>query len=293
MKSTLRKNLIFFVGLIICFFIVDRTLALVLDKVISKSNFRFSKLYQGQMDNEILFIGNSRGVNSFYQPEIENITGKRAFNLSYNGLSAEFCKILIKDYCRYNEKPNKIYLEVTTANTETSSELLSSMKLFFKYSPELDSLARTLDRKSHRTQFFSHLFRYNSEFTFRILYYLKNKDQQWINGGNISDFLFSETQNMNPVNFNLTDQSLKDLVEIDAFCKKNNIEVVYVLGPYLPNYLSKIENLDSWIQQVERTLNTKILNYSSALENRNNFADRIHLNKKGGIEFAKILFKEL
>ena len=41
----------------------------VFNHLVLKSNFRFSRLYKGGMDNTYLFIGNSRGVNSFYQPE--------------------------------------------------------------------------------------------------------------------------------------------------------------------------------------------------------------------------------
>ena len=50
------------------FLLADRFLGKVGQKLVVGSEFRFSRLYKGGMDNEILIIGNSRAVNAFFAP---------------------------------------------------------------------------------------------------------------------------------------------------------------------------------------------------------------------------------
>src|SRR5690606_27714487 len=103
------------IGLYIFLFLLilftgDRLLSILIDKfIVSKSEFRYSKLYRGKAKADILIIGNSRGL-SFYQPSIEEETGLSVFNLSYNGLPTNLALVLFKDYLKVNGAPKLVII---------------------------------------------------------------------------------------------------------------------------------------------------------------------------------------
>ena len=90
------KKLYWIAAVIILFFVGDRLAGLILKKMVANSQFRYSKMYQGKAEGEILFMGNSRGLG-FYQPYIEEVTGKKTFNLSYNALPLNLGRVLLQN----------------------------------------------------------------------------------------------------------------------------------------------------------------------------------------------------
>ena len=83
----------------------DHLLALALHQVLVRSQFRYSRLYRGGNDADVVIIGDSRGVHSFYAPALEQMTGLRALNLSYNSLSPHVAEAVLMDYLDHNRAP--------------------------------------------------------------------------------------------------------------------------------------------------------------------------------------------
>ena len=90
------KHLIWYLAFIALLFVGDRIGGLFLHTRVYDSQFRYTRLYRREVA-DILLLGNSRGL-TFYQPYIEEITGLRTCNLSYNGLPMDAAKCLALDY---------------------------------------------------------------------------------------------------------------------------------------------------------------------------------------------------
>src|SRR5690606_27699493 len=124
----MRKCLTWGVVFLSVLFISDRLLGYVLGEVSNKSSFRFSRLYGGDAGADILILGNSRGVNSFYQPDLENELGKKVFNMSYNGLRIDIARVLFEDYLALNQKPSMVVIEASMLTRARSEEHTSELQ---------------------------------------------------------------------------------------------------------------------------------------------------------------------
>src|SRR5574339_182296 len=69
-----KSRLWVYLVLIPLIFLGDRGIGAFLEYLTMSSNLRYSKLYNGKGEADIVILGNSRG-NGYYEPEIRKITG--------------------------------------------------------------------------------------------------------------------------------------------------------------------------------------------------------------------------
>jgi len=167
----LIKKIIF---IIIAFFALDYLLSTTLHEISSNSNIRYSRLFNQSINADVVFIGNSRAVNTFYTPYIEEKFAFQAINLSYNGLSAPMVELFLNEYLQRNDVPNMIVLEVTALKNH-----FDALKNFKQYS--FDSNALMLLLKEHYPEIYyasklAKTFAYNSEYFLRTLYFFNHSD---------------------------------------------------------------------------------------------------------------------
>lgn len=129
------KQVAVYAAIIGLFFIGDRLAAGLLADMTESSQFRYSKLYSGRADADVLFVGNSRGL-TFYQPYIQSQTGLRTCNLSYNGLPANLAEVLVKDYIDRYPNVRALVLDVTLAD-EDNATLTAGFLPYADHSPRL------------------------------------------------------------------------------------------------------------------------------------------------------------
>jgi hypothetical protein len=270
----------------------DRILASFLDTVLLRSGLRFSVLYGGGQKCDILILGNSRGVNTFYAPAIQEATGMSTLNLSYNGMSADVAEALFLDYLDRNRKPQILIVEIT--NLTHRSELLNDLKLYAPHSERLMGLLRETNPGAVRWVTLSHLFRFNSEMFLRALYYQRGTDQNWINRYQINRALLNSTASDNSHELRTFPENLAALKRIVSRAQALGIHVRMVVGPYLPAYGKSISNLNQWVEDVgkEMTGSTPVRDYSSAITDVSAFADRMHLNYEGSRALLKRLISD-
>ena len=92
------------------FFIGQYFIELSLDEILEESSFRYSRLYTGKLENDVISIGNSRGVNSIYTPYFKEKYNVNIMNLSYNGLKSDVLIPLLEDYLDLHKKPKAILI---------------------------------------------------------------------------------------------------------------------------------------------------------------------------------------
>ena len=116
----------------------DRAMAYVLRSGLERSEFRYSRLYTGRAEADLVFIGNSRGLN-FYQPYIEAATGRKTLNLSYNALPVDLSTVLLADYLERYGPPRDLVVEITHLD-RANPDLVREFRAYAPYSERMDQL---------------------------------------------------------------------------------------------------------------------------------------------------------
>ena len=268
----------------------DRALAFVLERVVLSSQLRFSRVYRGAMHNDVVIIGNSRGVNAFYAPDVARRTGTSVFNASYNGMSAVAAEAILNDYLDRNARPSLIIFEVT--NVYSNEDALKDLDLFNFASPRLAALEARFTPELARAVRVSHLIEFNNELFLRSLYYLRTTDQSWINRTRISGAGIASVDTMAAVHLELVPENVAALVRSVGRVRSEGIQVRFVIAPFLPAYQRKLVNLDEWKRSLEQQIGAPIMDYSDAIADTRDFGDLRHLNFAGSQLLLNRLLKD-
>ena len=99
--------------LIVVTLAADRLFALGLERLLLASEFRFSELYRGGRTAEVVVIGNSRSVHSFYAPVLAERSCRTVLHLGFNGVTPRAAALLLGDYVRLNAAPRLVVVEAS------------------------------------------------------------------------------------------------------------------------------------------------------------------------------------
>lgn len=279
------KHLAWYSAFLVLLILGDRAAGLFLQKQADGSQFRYSRLYRGDAGAEILLLGNSRGL-SFFQPHIEQITGKTTCNLSYNGLPMDVAKCLVLDYLDRHTAPQVLLLDITICD-RANDELLANFLCYSKHSLRLDTLIHRKTPKVWWGGQFSTLFRFNNEVFQRAIFYRNHLDKDWLLDRNISQTMaaavseYSYEIDIHPYLI----QRLRETVEV---AEAKGIRVELVIGPYFPGF--EVKNLDALKSAVEEATGHSVRDFRGALSDPANFGDFMHPNKQGSLRYAELLF---
>ncbi len=274
-----RTKGIWILALLALAFAGDRLGGWVCDKLVSESQFRYSRLYEDRGACDILLVGNSRGL-IFFQPHIEEITGLQTLNLSYNGLPIDLARVMVEDYLEHYPAPKTLLLDVTMCD-RTNDQLLAGFNLYTPKSSRIDSLLMARSPKDAWAGRVSHLYRYNSEIFQRALYYLGRSDEDWLLDRVINDHMISDVVNQPEYSIELQPYLLDELSKTVTAAQAKGVEVRLVVNPYFPPFADKMTNLSEFKQRIETATGLPVLDYSRAVKDVKGFGDYQHLNKYG------------
>ena len=284
------KKAIWIPSLIILFFIGDRVGAWILQQLVAKSQFRYSQLYTGKAEADILLLGNSRGL-IFYQPYIEELTGQRTCNLSYNSLPIDVGKVLVQDYLARYKAPKQLLIDVTMCD-RNNPQLISGFGPFSSYSPSLNQLIKSVSKTSWVAGQISHLYRFNGEVFQRTLNYLGKSDKDWLIDRIISSNMQENATKEQVVELKTDSYLLAELQELIEAAEAKGVRVELLVNPYYPPYAKRMDSLAHFIQQIEEVTGKKVNNYALALQLTEGFGDYQHLNKQGSKKYLAQLVKD-
>lgn len=261
-------------------FSVDRLGGVILGRVLMSSEFRYSRLYRGDLpEDSIWILGNSRGLYSFYAPAIEQATGIPTINLSFHGTSMIIASQLFHDGLRHNPDPGYVLIEATAL--DVGHYQLENFKPYFTRSHGLSRLADRIGEPYGWGCRLSRLYCYNGEMFLRTLYYLDRTDQRWANRYVISEEVIEEARTAEPMELRILPENLAALERLRETAEEREIEVRLVMGPYLPIYAETITNLDDWMADLERRSGLRVWDFSRAVEDIHGFSDRVHMTPEG------------
>ncbi len=295
------KKIYWILALVALAFIGDRLGGLILKKAAEASQFRYSRLYNGSASAEILLVGNSRGL-IFYQPYIEEITGKNTFNTSYNGMPIDLSRVFVDDYLQKYPKVEKMILDITMCD-RINDQLIAGFNFYTPYSKRLSKLIEEKQETMYYGAQFSHLFRYNGEIFLRSLKYtVGGDDEDWLTDRVMNDYITQNVVKEAPYSLNYKNRNdkadtdslyiLDQLALLVANAKSKEIEVHLVINPYYPPFADKIINLDSMKMDVEKLTGLKVKDYSKAVTDPKAYSDYQHLNKYGSRLYLDLLKKD-
>jgi hypothetical protein len=274
----------------ILFFVVvvagDRLAGFVLEKQVAGSAFRYSRMYGGVAGADILLLGNSRGL-TFFQPYIEEKSGLKTFNMSYNGLPMDVAKVLVQDYLERYPAPKRLVIDITTCD-RTNDELMAGFLTYSGYSFRLDTLIRSKLKKVWRGGKVSALFRYNNEIFQRALSHRNRTDADWLLDRVISPQLAAEVDR-HSYPLDVHPYLVSQLRETCAAARARGVDVRLVISPYFPNFAQKVSHLQDLKTAVEAATGLPVTDYSRALSDPADFGDFMHPNKKGSEAYIDLM----
>lgn len=281
------KSCLWFAPFFVLLFAGDRIAGHFLQRPVGQSQFRYSRLYRGDAAAEILLVGNSRGLN-FYQPYLEEATGKKTFNLSYNGLPMDIAKVLIQDYLDRYPAPGTMVVDITNCD-RVNDDLLAGFLTYSGVSYRLDTLIHSKLPKVWWGGQVSALTHFNNEIFQRALFHRNKTDEDWLRDHVISGKLAAEA-GKEPYNLEIHPYLIQQLKETVAFAHAKGVKVELVIGPYIPGFV--VNNLDALKAAVEQSTGLPVHDYRSALSDPTDFSDFRHLNKKGAKTYIDLMIRE-
>jgi hypothetical protein len=281
------KKAIWILAFIAILFVGDRLLGWIFQQQITQSQFRYSRMYRGEGQADILIVGNSRGLN-FYQPSVEKATGLTTFSLCYYSMPCEIATVLTEDYLdRY---PNvKTVLVETTIVEMSDDKLLPGFTTYMPYSKRIDSVLKNKNKETWNYAQFSHIYRFNNEVFQRAMYYRNKLDNDWYFDHTITQDLIDQAPHRS-VEFKTPDAHVQDLKALADYCRARNINVKFVIAPIFPTYT--VKGLDVFKQKLEAATGYPVHDYSNTIKDNSSFTDYLHANLKGGAEIVDIMVKD-
>ena len=278
--------------LLVVTFLGDRLMAYGLKQLADRSNFRYSDLYTGRAEADVVFIGNSRGLN-FYQPEFEKLRGRSSLNLSYNGMPTELIVTFLEDYLDRYEAPEDLVVEVTFLGVEDDGVLVRDFRVYSQYSARLDSLLHAADNKIAVGTKVAHLSRYGGEVAQRMFYYLTKDDADWMVDREIAPSMAAAAAELPRYRIDYKLERIHRLNEVLKRYQAAGSRVGLTINPYYPAFQRTVTNLDSLSLDVRNITGLPVYDYSASVTGDENFGDYRHLNKDGARVYMGRLVEDL
>lgn len=269
----------------------DRLLGALLRGAALDSQFRYSRLYNGTGAADVVLLGNSRGLN-FYQPFIEERTGRSTLNLSYNAMPVDVGAALLEDYLDRYGAPAKLVVDVTFLDRD-NDDLVRDFRVYAQFSERLDSLLRERDPAIWGGTKVSHLTRYGGEVGQRMFYYLTRSDEDWLLDRQIAEKVVEASAALEPYRNGYKLRRIERLAEVVDDYRAAGTDVRFVINPYYPAFRESIVNLDSLSIDVRGITGVDVLDYSRSVRGDENFGDLQHLNKRGAEVYLARLIEDI
>lgn len=284
-------------------------LAWGLDYAISKGlyqmeDYRFMswhEMQQGDINAEILIMGNSRGLSHFEPETIDSITGLSCYNLGIGGYSITVQDFKYHDYSLYNRKPQYIIQQVdcfTLRNDSAPHQHESEQFLPLIYDGRIHPEMRRVGY--NWLDLHCPLYRYwgyqmvikNGLLEFLgVKHYINNPSHRGLhyeigswNGTELAKMDTIQAQ-LNPIGKIYFEQYMRR-------CAEESIQVILVNSPTYIGANQKTKGLaavNSYFDSIASVYNTVYWNYNEGYElsyDTTYFKEAIHLNSDGAHVFS-------
>lgn len=276
------------------FFIFDKGFYFFLDKAPTlEYDQRLEQVINGKINKDLLVLGSSRGAGNILASQIEKETKFSSYNLSYTGSNVMFQEFVLKSVLKFNKKPKKIILSI-----DNNQEFVYEKTLNFKFD-KLYPLSKynyinkeLIDQKERNILSLAFCLGRLSKKSFLLEKEQVPTKNPFLACGSMPfieklpgyKFEFSQQNEVYDVKKELPEK-LKAFQNIQAICKANTIQLIFVFSP---NYKQFDTNFEKRFRKLMLPEN-KILIYNRTnpiYKDQAYYFDALHLMKSGAIIFT-------
>ncbi|MFD1016352.1 hypothetical protein [Winogradskyella rapida] len=292
MKEFLIKIVLF--ALLI--FLVDKLFIIIRNKAPEYDyDRRLEMILEGNINKDIIILGSSRGQRNIdVQLMKDSLNTESVFNLSYGGSTPEFQGFILDQLIKNNQKP-KLIIKLVDDDFELMNKGLYGNAKAFRID-RLNPLAKyqeireCLYVRGVKNEVLSKLFILHqlnrSNFNLRkkgvidTIYGAKPIE------GHDSSLVWRYKSKQEYNRFNEEDLQIKNLINLQKKCLKNDIELILATAPVFR------EVNEIWIERMRQLAIPNTLFYTheineKAYKEKDNFADYSHLNNKGAAIYTQ------
>lgn len=281
------KNLAVLAVMVVAIVALDRGITFAGKTAIGQSKFRYAQLYTNQLDHDVAVLGNSRGVHSFFAPDLSDQLCRDVVNLSFNGISPRVIGVLGQD--AIERMPNLKVAILEVSNVFVTDGIDAQLSPFTLWSPRLsDHLDKERPGFLPWTDVFQSLA-LNSELFFRALFYIGRSDQGWINTGPHITATAQDAYMQTGRDLTVVPTGLDALVKNVAALQAADVTPILVAAPY-HDIVRKAGTLQAdWVEVVSDATGLPVLDLTWAVSGDTGFNDPLHLNRVGSAAVTQAL----
>jgi len=290
MKKFILNFVLISLGVISLLFLLDFVYTKVYENTIPRNKTQYIlSLEEGEV-LDYVFLGSSRTENFILPSVIEEVTKKEAVNLGTQGARLKDMAFFLRLLISKKVEIKRLFVQVDYIfNFESSSDIVRAQALpYIRSNTIIKNYMKRVD-SGYTRNYYLPFYRYASNdyrLGFREFFAsaINKKGKINFNDGFVPLFNSIKEGEQHvaelPMEINKTNKSI---LEIEALCRANNIEVNYFCSPYCSglitnNYLSKLK---------ERLPNFK--DFSMVIKEDSLFQNCSHLNIEGAKVFTNHL----
>jgi hypothetical protein len=274
------------------FVAMDRAVSAVLKRVLLASYDRYLRVYQPGPAATYVVLGDSRAGAHF--PHSSHDEPQEFFNLGQGGMGLPMSDALLRDYIATRGKPSQVIIETSVLADEGSGIGVAGLAQI--YSGRVRSLVRQDDPASARISAWFTTLRFNHNRLIPALIGLFRESGSRIYRGHISREVIQEVNAWEPFRLEIPERNAQVLTDLLTFLKAQDIDVVMVMTPLLPERIRKITNLPAFldgIQALADAAGVRFLNFIDYVQEHRYFADSLHLNHQGRGIFLQEFWRQV
>ncbi|MEQ8414698.1 MAG: hypothetical protein RIF36_27505 [Imperialibacter sp.] len=301
----MKKFLVAVILLVTTIFVVDKIAYHTLNFLTSKSNIRFSRAIRN-VRNDIVVLGDSRGVNSINEAFWNDNYSTSLINMSFNGMQPTVLNSFVNDLAdAENTKDAIFFVELTTflpwqiVSDSTSSKCLN--KLSFSKQREVDdfylpfrnlypSVDTVYSNRNYGFNDYLKLLNFNTQSTYRILLYLLKNDKEYINSRTIDLSIINYYKQVCCVQVSIEDKAFEELLSI---AKNKALDLRFFIAPFHQSFRRKLTNYDSAIKYMSDKYKIHPIDLNEVHLLEVDFADGYHTNVTGSKKLTEFMHSSL
>lgn len=294
MKLFIKHILIF----LLIFFVVEKGVWFLLQETPNKQyDKRLELMLHGKINKDIIVLGSSRGAGNILTGQLEQETGLKAYNLSYQGSHVEFHEFILETLLKFNKPPKYVLLSI-----DNSSQFIEEPSLNFREDAVLpltkyhyinhELVTQNINSPLSYAFFLARYNKFHSLFrdtfvntrnpidSFGSMGILKKNDVTLVYNSEVKDY--------NP-KFEI-ESRLKAFNAIQKICELHKIKLVFVFSPSFSSFDSNFYTRFKKLALPE----LRIFIYdttNSIYKNQDYFYDKSHLFISGAKLFTSELSK--
>ena len=302
MKKFIKKTIIFAIILLLLSVTLDVMISFGLKKTDCYRFEVFNQIMKGDMNHDVLIMGNSRGFSHFNTAIIDSVCNADSYNIGLGGYPFNVQIAEYECYKKHNVLPKVIIQEMSFSSLGFMEDIRHQHDSQRFFPTVYDKTMRKELRKLGYgfLELYCPLYRYNGyqmviknglleflhlkHFVDRPTYKGFSPEKGPWNG--------AEAAKIETIKGSFDERSVKLFEDFLADCKQNNIYVLLVNSPVYAPTTAKVENmeeLNSYFSETARKYGFTYLNYTKDYDlcnDTSNFCVSVHLNPKGTDKFT-------